>query len=71
MEITTVQYTLYTATCLVNHGDPHRPYGASILLQLEGVGSMFELLGILGTFKMAEHSYLSSPHSKPWLLLSF
>ena len=31
----------------------------------------FELLGILGTFKMAEHSYPSSPHSKPCSLSSF
>ena len=31
----------------------------------------FELLGILGTFKMAEHSYPSSPHSKPCSLSLF
>ena len=31
----------------------------------------FELLGILGTFKMAEHLYPSSPHSKPCSLSSF
>ena len=31
----------------------------------------FELLGILGTFKMVEHSYPSSPHSKPCSLSSF
>ena len=31
----------------------------------------FELLGILGTFNMAEHSYQSSPHSIPSSLSSF
>ena len=31
----------------------------------------FELLGILSTFKMAEHSYPSSPHSIPCPLSSF
>ena len=35
------------------------------------VESKFELLGILGTFKMAEHSYTGSPHSKPCSLSSF
>ena len=30
----------------------------------------FELLGILGTFKMAENSYPSSPHSIPCSLLT-
>lgn len=28
MVITTIQYTLYTATYLVNYGDPHRQDGA-------------------------------------------
>ena len=31
----------------------------------------FELLGILGTFKMAEHSYPTSPQSKPFSLSLF
>ena len=35
------------------------------------VESVFELLGILGTFKMAEHSHTGFPHSKPWSLSSF
>lgn len=44
---------------------------SSLLLQREIVESMWELLGILGLFQLAERSYPSSPHSKPFLLLLF